>query len=198
MYTMYTLYGSICIQGIQMVKRSDKMKKTTGDILKVFPKFEKHVLAYENMLLVNEALKDLNNVESTFLKLIWFFENPEQESFDIRLLYLHLDNDWLEFALKLITEYFREDTYLIREPSYSLIKDGSDFFSLTQFADYLAEQGLRYDRQKLNLYYTRDLVPKPDIVVGGVKYWSLKTVQKYKEQEEIRLKRKNEGKGVGY
>lgn len=181
-----------------MMEMDDKMKKATGEILKTFPSFEKHVLAYENMLLVNEALKGLNSVESTFLKLIWFFENPEQESFDIRLLYLYLDNDWLEFALKLITEYFREDTYLIREPSYSLIKDGSDFFSLTQFADYLAEQGLRYDRQKLNLYYTRDLVPKPDIVVGGVKYWSLKTVQKYKDQEEIRLKRKNEGKGEGY
>ena len=189
--------GIICIQGIHKVERGDKVKKATSEILKMFPKFEKHVLAYENMLLAHDALKDLDNFQSTFLKLIWFFEDPEQESFDLRLLYLHLDNDWLEFALKLITEYFREDTYLIREPSFSLITDGSDYFSLTQFADYLAEHGLRYDRQKLNLYYTRGIVPKPDLVVGGVKYWSLKTVLLYKNREEIRLKEKEEEKGEG-
>lgn len=166
------------------------MKKTTRRIVEQFPQFEDKTNAYESILLSSEALKGLDNVQATFLKLSWFFENPEQESFDIRQLYLYLDDEWLEFALELITEYFREDTFLIREPSYSLIKDGSDYLSLTQFAEYLAEEGLRYDRQKLNLYYKRGLVPKPDIVVGGVKYWSKKTVQLYKEHEVTRFQAK--------
>lgn len=168
------------------------MKKSTLKIIEKFPKFKEHVYAYENMLLVHDALKNLNDVETTFIKLMWFFESPEKENFDLKSFYLHLDNDWLEFALELITEYFREDTFLISEPKYSLIKDGSNYYSLTQFASYLAQEGLRYDRQKLNLYYDRGLVPKPDLVIGGVKYWAEKTVYSYKEQEVIRLKSKNE------
>lgn len=168
------------------------MKKSTLKIIEKFPIFKEHVHAYENMLLVNVALKDLNDLEATFLKLLWFFENPEKENFEIKFLYLNLDNDWLEFALELITEFFREDTCLISEPKYSLIKDGSNYFSLTQFASYLAQEGLRYDRQKLNIYYERGLVPKPDLIIGGVKYWTEKTVQHYKEQEVIRLKSKKE------
>jgi len=172
------------------------MKKlVTRKIVEKFPGLENHIHAYENMLLVHNALKDLDDVQSTFLKLVWFFEKPDQESFDIRLLYIHLENDWLEFALELITEYFREETFLIQNPTYILIKDDSEYFSLTQFADYLADQGLRYDRQKLNLYYGRGLVPDPDLVIGGTKYWSKKTIQHYKDQEEIRLKSKTEGEG---
>ena len=162
------------------------MKKTTRRIIDEFPKLGGKLQAYENTLSKEEALKGLTEVQATFLKLMWFFEDPEKESFDIGLLYRHLDNDWLEFALALIAEYFREDTYLIQKPSYCLIKDGSDFFSMSQFADYLSSQGLRYDRQKLNLYFERGKVPQPDLVVGGIKYWSGKTVQKYVEQEKIR------------
>jgi hypothetical protein len=164
------------------------MKKTTRRIVEKFPQFEDKLNAYKNILLVEEALKGLDGVQSTFLKLAWFFEEPAHESFNIAHLYHHLDNDWLEFALELITEYFREDTYLIKQPSYSLVKDGSDYLSLSQFAAYLSKQGLRYDRQKLNLYFERGKVPQPDLVVGGIKYWSKKTVQIYENQEQNRMK----------
>ena len=59
---------------------------------------------------------------------------------------------------------------------------------MSQFADYLSSKGLRYDRQKLNLYFERGKVPQPDLVIGGVKYWSGKTVQKYGEQEKVRVR----------
>jgi hypothetical protein len=171
------------------------MKKTTGRIVESFPDLKDKLNAYENILLIEEAMKGLDDIRATFLKLAWFFENPEHENFNIGYLYRYLDNDWLEFALELITEYFREDTYLIQKPSYSLIKDGSDYLSLSQFADYLSEQGLRYDRQKLNLYYDRGKVPEPDLVIGGIKYWSIKTVQSFGEFERKRtrtLKRESE------
>lgn len=163
------------------------MKISTSKIIEKFPKFKEHIHAYENMLLVHDALKNLNDFEATFIKLIWFFENPEKENFDLRSFYLYLDNDWLEFALELITEYFREDTFLISEPKYALIKDGSKYLSSSQFASYLTENGLNYDRQKLNLYYNRGIVPKPDITIAGVKYWSKKTVESFKEHEKNKL-----------
>jgi hypothetical protein len=106
-------------------------------------------------------------------------------------LYQHLDGDWLEFALELITRYFREETYLIQKPSYSLIKDGSDFLNLTEFARYLTDQGVPYDRQKLNLYYERGKVPKADLLLGsGKKYWHLSTVQAFCKKEKQRVSNK--------
>ncbi|MGM0867468.1 MAG: hypothetical protein ACQEWF_22665 [Bacillota bacterium] len=162
------------------------MKRTTRRVVKTFPKFEDQLKAYESDVLADDALEGLDDVQATFLQLAWFFEDPEHEHFDLSLLYRHLDNDWLEFALELVTEYFREDTYLIQNPSYSLIKEGSDFLSMSQFAHYLREQGLRYDRHKLHLYYGRGKVPQADLVVGGIRYWSKKTVERFGEQEKSR------------
>lgn len=160
------------------------MKHTTKKIVDVFPDLRIH---FDKRSYNDEAvLSTLEPVKRTFLQLGGFFEQPEEE-FNLALLNKHLDNDWLEFALELITEYFRKDTYLIQKPTYSLIREGSHYKSMSQFADYLSEQGLRYDRQKLNLYFERGKVPHPDLVVGGVKYWSDETVQTYAEQEINRM-----------
>jgi hypothetical protein len=163
------------------------MKNATRRILETFPTFKDEVYAYENRQQAHETLTGIDKVQATFLQLACFFEDPDNETFDIGLLYRHLDNDWLEFALELMTSYFRRDTYLIQKPTYSLIREDSDYKSMSQFADYLREQGLRYDRQKLNLYFERGKVPQPDLVVGGIKYWSKETVQSYGEQEKIRV-----------
>ncbi|OOE14034.1 hypothetical protein [Fictibacillus arsenicus] len=162
------------------------MKHTTKKILEVFPDLEQHLLGKKNMN--EEVLSAMDPVKRTFLQLGSFFENPKQEHFDLALLYQHLDGDWLELALELITRYFREETYLIQKPSYSLIKDGSDYLNQTEFARYLTDQGVPYDRQKLNLYYERGKVPKADLFLGsGKKYWHLSTVQAFCEQEKNRM-----------
>ena len=49
-------------------------------------------------------------MEHIFLKLALFFEYPEEVHFDLSSLYKNLDNDWLEWALELITRFFQEDT----------------------------------------------------------------------------------------
>ncbi|MDQ1005373.1 hypothetical protein QFZ28_005951 [Neobacillus niacini] len=46
---------------------------------------------------MEEAMKGLKEVDEVFLRLTWYFEAPEQESFNIGLLYHHLENEWLEF-----------------------------------------------------------------------------------------------------
>ena len=78
--------------------------------------FESKLKAYENILLVEEAMKGLTDVEVVFLKLAWFFEAPEQEGFNIGLFFHHLNNDWLEFTLELVTQFFLEDMFLIEKP----------------------------------------------------------------------------------
>jgi protein involved in sex pheromone biosynthesis len=163
------------------------MKKATRKIVEKFPLLEERLNDYENLFLSEQSLMKLDEVQATFLKLAWFFEAPDKEGFDLGHLYKRLDNDWLEFALELITDYFREDTYLIKHPSYCLVKNGSEYLSLSQFADYLSKEGLNYGRQKLNLYYDRGKVPNPDLFVGGVKYWSVSTVENFCEKEKVRL-----------
>ncbi|RBW68089.1 hypothetical protein DS031_18610 [Bacillus taeanensis] len=129
-------------------------------------------------------MKPLNDVEATFSKLARFFENTEEEDFHLGWLYRDLDDDWLEFALELIAFYSREDTYLIKNPSFSLVREGNDYLNQTQFAGYLAENGLKYDRVKLNVYLKRGKVPKPDIELAGTSYWAISTVERFCEQEK--------------
>ena len=161
------------------------MKKTTQCIVVKFPTLEEKIEAYGSV--EEKALQSLGPMEQVFLKMAWFFENPKKADFDLALLYKNLDNDWLEWALELVTQFFREDTFLIQKPSLAIIKDGSDYLNQSQFAQYLTEQGLRYDRQKVNLYYERGKIPEPDLRVAGTKYWSKTTASKYLEQEKKHL-----------
>ncbi|MBZ5752052.1 hypothetical protein [Metabacillus rhizolycopersici] len=94
------------------------MKNVTKRIIENFPNLEK--------------TKEINTVEATFLHLAWFFEEPENQGFNIGLLYKHLDNDWLELALELIAQFFREETYFIQEPVLSFIRKGSKATSRRQ------------------------------------------------------------------
>lgn len=164
------------------------MKRSTKRIIEKFPNFKGKLKAYENILLMEEAMKGLTEVDAVFLKLAWFFEAPEQESFNIGLLYHHLDNEWLEFALELMSQFFREDTYLIQKPTHSILRENQDdYFNQKQFADFLSENGLNYDKRKLNVYYSRGKIPKADLELAGTPYWTKSTVEEYCLQEKSRL-----------
>jgi hypothetical protein len=153
------------------------MKRTTRRIVEKLPNLEDKIVAHESVLLAEEALQSLDKVDQTFLKLAWFFENPEEANFNLTCLYQNLDDDWLEWALELITLYFSEDTYLIKKPSYSIIRDGSEYVNQSHFADYLNENGLTYTRQKINNYLVRGKIPEADVEIDGTKYWKLSTVK---------------------
>ena len=109
------------------------MKNTTKRIVEKFPNLEEKVLEMNGSgLVIVDDIQSLDSVECTFLKLALFFEDPENAHFDLAFLYKELDNDWLEWALELITQFFQEDTYLIQKPSFMIIKDGSDYLNLTR------------------------------------------------------------------
>ncbi|MGM0838263.1 MAG: hypothetical protein ACQEV7_19150 [Bacillota bacterium] len=161
------------------------MKNVTKRIVDYFPGFKSKLKAYENVLLTTEALEGLDQREAAFLKLAWFFECPEHEVFNIGLLYRHLDNEWLELALELIVDFYKKETFLIQRPSISLVRNNSDkYLPQKQFADFLTENGLDYDRRKLNVYLSRDKIPKPDLEISGTKYWCKETVEKFCYEEK--------------
>ena len=130
------------------------MKKTTQRIVEKFPNLKDKVLERQGSgLVIVDDYAISRSSGAIFLKLALFFESPEKAHFDLASIYKDLDNDWLEWALELITQYFQEDTFLIQNPSFTMIKDGSDYLNLTQFAQFLTEQGLLKElKTKINYY----------------------------------------------
>ena len=66
-------------------------------------------------------------------------------------------------------------------------EDDSNYLNQSQFANFLTENGLKYDRAKVKNYYDRGLIPTPDLIVSGTKYWMKSTVQQYYQKEQRRL-----------
>jgi hypothetical protein len=163
------------------------MKRTTHRLVEAFPMLKDKVDAHSDTQATEKALQGLSNVESTFLQLAWYFEAPERGKFDIGLLYRNLDDQWLEFSLELITSpFFRDDTYLIKRPTYSMIRDGEEYLNQAQFADYLTEQGLKYDRRQINLYHSRGKLVAPDFEFCGKPYWKKSTIEVFGNKEKQR------------
>ncbi|MBP2080127.1 hypothetical protein [Oceanobacillus polygoni] len=161
------------------------MKQATVKITEQFPILEQALHANQSTLLTEETLSKLSDVEQVFLRLAWFFENPGSENFNLESLYKFLDNEWLEFALEVIHIFFYKDTYLIRNPQHSLVTDGNYYMNQSRFAEFLQENGLKYDKAKLSVYITRGIVPKADITISGTKYWEQSTCEKFlKEQQQ--------------
>ncbi|MED4456154.1 hypothetical protein [Metabacillus fastidiosus] len=168
------------------------MKSSTREIIEALPILEGKINAHENLFLTEQALDGLNEVEATFLKLAWFFEDPKNVSFSIELLYQNLENEWLELALELIFHFFKKDTYLIKKSHVSIVKeDDEGYFNQKQFSDYLAENGLDYDRHKLCMYYKRGVLPPYAFKLAGKPYWNKESVESYCENEKDKSKKES-------
>lgn len=159
------------------------MKQSTKFIIDNLPMLEDHLMKNQSVILSEKALSSLNQIESVFLRLAWFFENPNEQNFNLETLYKELDNEWLEMALKAIYVFFREDTYLINEPTHSIITEGDYYMNQSRFAEFLQENGLNYDKSKLNVYLNRGIIPKSDITVSGTPYWERRTCERFLEKQ---------------
>lgn len=159
------------------------MRKTTSKVVEMFPALEKHIPDYDSVLLEQQTLNQFNDVEQVFLKLIWFFENPNEYNFNLFDLYRSLDDDWLSFALECIVSFFENDTYLLKETQFSLVKESNDYLNQTRFADFLNEHkslhGKNFSRAMLNSYLNRGIIPEPDLELAGTKYWLKETCEEY-------------------
>lgn len=161
-----------------------KLKKATSLIIEKMPFLKKHVQADENMLVRQHALDMLDDeVERTFLQLIWFFEEPDINDFDLKILYRYLENEWLAFALDVINFYFKEDTYLIQENTDSvLIID--DYLDQSGASRYLEEKGLQnFSQSKIATYIHRGTFPREDLLISEKKFWRTNTLDKYANEQ---------------
>ncbi|MFB4165632.1 hypothetical protein ACE1TI_17990 [Alteribacillus sp. JSM 102045] len=162
------------------------MKRSTAFIVKEFPFLKKH-LSDGDLKGTDDVLASLSNVEKTFLQLACFYEDPDHSSFNLAMVYQNLDNDWLEVALESLYIFFSEDTYLLKDPTFSIMREGGEYMNQVQFADYLKENGLNYDRRKLNVYVKRGVLPAADLTVAGTKYWERATCEAFLQQERKKM-----------
>jgi len=160
------------------------MKKTTERIIEKFPFLAGEIEKFKEQSLEAKDLSSLSDVEKTFLELACFFENPERAGFDLQALYKRLDNDWLELAIELIGQFFKEDTYLIPNSTLFFVNEKDEYLNQSQFAEYLSSKGLNYNRAKLNIYYKRGIIPKADIILSEKPHWKRSTVESYCELEK--------------
>ncbi|PFV09964.1 hypothetical protein COL10_16415 [Bacillus cereus] len=156
------------------------MSKAIEILLNSYPNLENKINAYENVFMHDEALRSLDTEEErTFLKLLWFFKSPKENSFNINLLYQYLIGEKLAFALDLIAHYFRSDTFLLRGSSHKLILSSTEYFNQSEFARELKNAGLEYTQAKIATYRKRGKFVEEDVILSGVPYWSKSTVENY-------------------
>lgn len=158
-------------------------KIATNKIIAELPALEKILIAKEGGHSKEESSSELSDVEQVFLDLALFFENASEENFNLANLYKHLDNDWLEFALESIQTFFYKDTFLIQYPTHSIITEDDHYMNQSKFADFLNENGLKYDNAKLSVYISRGVIPEADITISGTKYWLRSTCETFLEEQ---------------
>lgn len=163
------------------------MKNSTRKVIESLPVLEKYL---EDMDNVN--FKNLNPVEKTFLDLVNFFEHPEKHDFQLQNIYQNLNDDWLLLALNAINLFFEKDTYLMKNATHSIIKEGDDYLNQKEFVDFLNENGENYSEAKMSVYVQRGIIPSPDLILSNTRYWLKSTCEMFLSRT------KNNDKGASY
>ncbi|WP_186672989.1 hypothetical protein [Sporosarcina sp. BP05] len=161
------------------------MKNSTRKVIESLPVLQSHLINEGSVKFKSEEIEGLNQIEKTFLQLVNFFEEPEENKFQLQELYKNLSDDWLVLALDSINVFFEKDTYLIQnKKAHSLTGDGENYLNQKQFVDFLNEKGQNYSEAKLSVYIQRDKMPLPDLVISDTKYWLKDTCEKFADKLE--------------
>jgi len=165
------------------------MKHATKKVLDFFPILTEKVPNYDSVLLEETTLNELNDTEQVFLKLIWFFEKPTQNNFNLYDLLQYIDKDWLPFALECIVTFFYKDNYFENNRNFSIITNDTEYLNQANFTKYLNEHKdaheKKFSRAMLNTYLNRGIIPEPDLEIAGTKYWLKETCEKYLKEISI-------------
>lgn len=151
-----------------------KYNKSIEKVIHFFPMLPKYMEVEPTI--VKEKLSE---VEFVFYELCLFFQNPQNQTFDISSIYRHLEGKNITLALDSLQTFFKEDTYLMPEEKVLTIYEHDPLVNQTEFSQFLLDNGLSYDLRKLNVYYKRGLLPTPNVVIGGKPYWLESSVRNF-------------------
>lgn len=145
----------------------------------------------------NDPKLNLSTQEAVFMQLVNFFEQPTVHQVSLNLLYEHLENEDLLFALESVITFFQKDTSLVQDVPQTFYDSNllnEPMVGQKKFALMVEEaiKGIKFRPSMLHMYWTRrsDRIPRPDMIMDGTPYWKISSVQKFIADEKKRRKAK--------
>lgn len=153
------------------------MNDLQNEIITRYPNIQKKI---------NQPSFDLREArEITLYNLIQFINEPEQYQFQLNELYHYLDGEDLVFALKIITQYFENKTYLLKDHRHELMKEllnDVDLLNQSNLSRYLIDKGYKLGKNGkiiVNTYYRRGNLPEPDLFIHDKPVWFKETIEEH-------------------
>lgn len=146
----------------------------------------------------NDPKVSLSTQEAVFIQLVRFFENPAIHQVSLNMLYEHLENDDLLFALQTVITYFQKDTNLVQEVSQNFYDSNllnDQLVGQKKFSTMVEEsiKGMKFPPSMLHMYWKRqsERIPRPELIIDGTPYWKVSSVESFikKEKRTRRLKK---------
>lgn len=160
-------------------------------ILKRYPKIKR------KLALPNDPNITLSRQEAVFMQLVNFFEKPTVHEVSLNLIYDHLENQDLLFAIETIIVYFQKDTTLVQEVPQTFYNRellNEKIVGQKKFAQKVEEAipEMKFKPSMLHMYWKRgsDRVPRPDMIIDGTPYWKISSVKKFIAAEKKRRENK--------
>ena len=135
----------------------------------------------------------LNTTEAVFMNLVKFFENPNQFQISLNIIHEHLKDEELLFALEVLVLFFQKDSLLLKDVgqtfySSELLKE--QLVSATGFAS-MVQGEIKESKIRANTIHTywqrrSKRLPRPDLIIEGVPYWKVETVNGFIEKEKTK------------
>ncbi|MEK6190619.1 MAG: hypothetical protein N2A99_06485 [Carnobacterium alterfunditum] len=159
--------------------------------------YERYPAVKDKIKRPNDPNLSLSTEEAVFIQLVKFYENPTLHQFSLNMLYEHLKDEDLLFALESVITFFQKDTILVQDVSQTFYDSnllneqivGQKNFSLMVEE---AIKGMKFRPSMLYMYWKRrsDRVPRPDLIIDGTPYWKVSSVELFITNEKKRRKTK--------
>ncbi len=147
---------------------------------------------------VKEKTKNPNNPqtilttqEAVFYQLVQFFNQPDAFQFSLNMIYEHLRDEDLLFAIECVISFFQKDTKYVKEVSQTyydtnLIRE--KIVGQKGFSRMVEESidGIKFKPSMVHVYWHRETgrIPNADLIIDGTPYWMEKTVESFIEKEK--------------
>lgn len=169
------------------------MSNELMSIKKIYERFP-HI---QNKIETNDHQIVLTNQDMVFYQMVQFFKAPKQIPFNLNMIYDHLRDQELLFAIEVIILFFQQDTTLVWAVDQTyydqhLLRD--QFVGQYKFSKMVEEsiEGMKFKPSMIHTYWRRktDRIPNADLIIDGTPYWKRSTVACFIEKEKERRENK--------
>lgn len=145
----------------------------------------------------NDPMISLNTQEAVFVQLVQFFNQPTVHQFSLNMIYEHLKDEDLLFALQMTITYFQKDTPLVKDVPQNFYDSqllNEELVGQKKFSEMVEDaiEGMKFRPSMIAVFWKRrsEKIPRPDLIIGGTPYWKVSTVEGFIKKEKKNRKPK--------